>query len=700
MRCSQTQARLRSWWAALSVGVCLPMSAVAASAPAAPTTAPTTRPVENTASGGAPTSDDLTKLSLEDLMNVEVTSVAKQPQKAAESPAAVTVIGQDDIARSGLQTVPDLLRLSPGMDVAQLNANTWAIGARGFNDIYSNKLLVLNDGRSVYNPTFSGVYWDLQQPLLADLDRIEVIRGPGATLYGSNAVDGVVNITSKSARDTQGWYVDGLGGNEDQSAAVRFGGQLDDKTYFRIYDQYRKTDDFLTPTGNDGRDGWQSDSAGFRLDRYATSEDTFTLQADGVTNRDGQTIQVPAFRPPYQAYDNTSSNADQADVQGRWTHVISDTADFTLQTYYDHEDHTAQLLPTTTDTGDLNLRNRFALGERQELVWGAEYRFWQSYLGSSPLADAPDHTRDDYIASGFVQDDFTIVRDRLHLLAGTELEETSLGGFDVQPSGQLLWTPNDRNTVWGSVARAVRTPSTWERSTFIATPPTAVPGSPLPVQYAATGDASFGDESELSYQIGYRVKPWTNVSFDANASYNHYDDLRSFGESAPHVVLAPSPHLQISGPLGNSLGADTYSFELAANWQVTPTWRLAASYSLLEPHAFERGTATPSDAEIVGLIDGGSPENQAQIHSYWDVTKTLSLNASVYYVDRLVNEGVPAYVRTDLNVVWRPQKNLDVTFGVQNLVDNQHPEFNRTAATYTAATEVPRTFYGAISYHF
>jgi iron complex outermembrane receptor protein len=644
--------------------------------------------------------DDLTNLSLEDLMNVEVTSVQKRPEKASEAPAAVTVIGQDDIARSGLQTIPNLLRLVPDMDVAQLNANTWAIGARGFNDIYSNKLLVLNDGRSVYTPEFSGVFWDMQEPLLADLDRIEVIRGPEATLYGSNAVDGVVNITTKSAKDTQGWYLTGTGGNQVQSGGVRFGGQLDETTYFRVYETYRRTDDFRTPDGNDARDGWQGDSAGFRLDRYATASDVLTLQGDVESNREGQTVLIPSYRSPYRAYENSSFNAVGADVLGRWTHKVSDTEDYSLQMYYDHVDHPIQLSPYKTDTGDVTFRDHFMIGRHQEVTWGAEYRFWASELGTGPIAGSFPAHRDDYLASAFAQDDWSVVPDRVHLIGGTELEETSLGGFNVQPTGQLLWTPNDNNTAWSSISRAVRDPSQWEKGAFVNGSVVPIPGQPLPAQSVVRGDASYGDENEVSYQLGYRLKPAKTLSFDLNGSYNHYNGLRSFDQGTPSVVYTPSPHLLVPLSAANSIDADTYSVSVAANWQVTPNWRLASSYSLLIPHAYDNNANHAADVPVVDLINGGAPRNQAQIHSYWDVTPKIQVNTSVYFVDRLGTQDLPAYVRTDVNVVWRPRERLSLTLGFQNIFDSHHPEYNEVDSSYTVETESPFSVYGQVSYQF
>ena len=704
MKTKPTRPRARRW-AAVGTAAALAVAAAAAGPATVPTTRPTTARAEANPFAGVDSSDkgggDLAGMGLEDLMNVEVTSVAKQPQKASETPAAVTVIGPDDISRSGLQSIPELLRLAPGMDVAQLNANTWAVGTRGFNDPFSNKLQVLTDGRSSYTPAFSGVFWDMQQPILQDVDRIEVIRGPGATLYGSNAVDGVVNITTKSARDTQGVLVTGLMGTYGQNAAVRYGGQADDRTYYRVYGRYQKADDFASAPGDDARDGWQGTSAGFRLDRYATADDTFTLQADAEQNRDGQRVATAQLTPPYAAVNNSSFDATGANVLGRWTHRTSDTSELVAQAYYDFIDHPIELSRYRTDTGDLYIHDRFAVGDRQELIVGGEYRFMATTFRPGPVVSFVPPTRDDYLASTFVQDDVTVVRDRVHLVVGTKLEETSVGGFDVQPSGRVVWTADDRNTVWAGVSRAVRTPSEWEkvaRLTPAVTPPSA--DVPAPTQVVIDGSTGFRSETLAAYEFGYRVKPAATVSVDLSGAYNHYGNLRSYDLGGPQILTAPVPHLVVPSPLDNDLAADTYAVEVAANWQVTPAWRLAGSYSLLVPWVFDTVPANAIDVEILRQLNGSSPVNQAQLHSYWDVTKTVQVNASVYFVDKLTGQGVPSYVRTDLNLVWRPRPGLDLTVGVQNLVDSHHPEFNPTASTPTLGSEVPRTVYGQVTYRF
>jgi iron complex outermembrane receptor protein len=318
--------------------------------------------------------EELFNMSLEDLMNVEITSVSRYKQRVSQAPGAVSVISQDDIRRSGMTSIAELLRLSPGLDVARVHANQWAITSRGFNDVFANKLLVLMDGRTVYTPAFSGVYWDTVDYVLPDLDRIEVIRGPGATLWGANAVNGVINITSKSARDTQGWLFDGVAGSEEQIGSVRYGGKIDDRTYYRIYGKYRNVDDAVFSGGERAQDGWEAMRGGFRIDRYASDQDTFTVQGDAFTERTGETATFASFIPPafLQRVDRVG-NQSGGNVLARWTHVVSPLSDFSLQLYYDDVRRSDPYGKYTVDTFDIDFQHRFELTPGQQLIWGTGY---------------------------------------------------------------------------------------------------------------------------------------------------------------------------------------------------------------------------------------------------------------------------------------------------------------------------------------
>lgn len=692
------RVRRKSAWGGLTL--CCALATAAGLERSARADVPTTQPTRAAGtqpSESAPKADgnDLTSLSLEDLMNVQVYSAAKHSQKASETPAAVSVISQEDIRRSSFTTIPEMLRLVPGLDVAQINANQWAIGSRGFNDLYANKLLVLMDGRSVYTPLFSGVYWDTIDYVLPDLDRIEVIRGPGATLWGANAVDGVINITTKSARDTQGLLVDGLGGNEQQQASVRFGGKIDDDTYFRVYGKYRNFDNFNTADGGTAHDGWQDERSGFRIDRFVGTDQTLTVQGDIYDERVGQTLNYQTFTAPYSVPTPVENDYDGANFLARYKKQFSATSDLSVQAYYDRLDRDDAEYGYGQDTFDLEFQHHFQLTQRNDLIYGADARFLIENVRDSVFVTFNPTRREDYLFSGFIQDDLTVVPDRLHFIAGTKLEQNSYSGFEVEPSTRLLYTPNEQNTIWGAVSRAVRTPSTWEQDSklIFATIPTS---QGIPAQIDTFGNSNFNSEDLLALEGGYRVKPTQTLSVDATVFYNYYNNLRGGINGTPAFSPVPAPHLLVPVALNNGIFGETFGAEIAANWKVTSIWRLNASYSFLDVQLHHM-TDTSNTMETI--FEGTSPRNQAQLHSYLDITKNIELNAALYYVDNLHTGHIPAYTRVDAGITWRPRDNLSLTIAAQNIFRKQHLEFN-DGLFFTAPTQIPRTYYASLTYQF
>lgn len=640
-----------------------------------------------------PAPNDLTSMSLEDLMKVEVTTVSRQKQSIGEAPAAVTVIGQDDIHRSGMNTIPDLLRLVPGIDVARFNSSAWAVGSRGFSDVYTNKLLVLADGRTIFGSTFGGVFWNAEDYLLQDLDRIEVVRGPGATLWGSTAVNGVINIVSKSAKDTQGWLVSGLGGNQQQGGAVRFGGQIDDDTWFRVYTKYRNFGDQETAAGRSAEDGWQSIQGGFRIDRES-GDNTLTLQGDIFGQQLSSSETQPILAPPYQAIQNQTFNADGGNILGRWTHRFSDTSDLSVQMYYDRFDHYELYAPFHQNQFDVGFQHKFQMTQRQQLIWGMEYRALLDRVSARNGYTVNPSARAMQFTSAFVQDDIAIVPERLHFIVGTKLEYDPYVNFQVQPGGRILWTPDKKNTVWASVSRALTTPARYQEdmnTVFNAFPTPAGPGFG-----GAVASRGLSPEELIAYEIGYRVSPVRAVSVDLNLYYNDYHRVIGTQTLTPTFVPAPTPHLFVPVRWTNNLEAQSYGGEVAATWNVTDNWRLTGSYSLLSLHVNATG---PDNAVRAGFYRGTSPEHQAQLRSYYNLTRNLQLNTAVFYVSQLDEGHIPANVRVDANIDWQIRDNLDLMVGVQNLFDDRHPEFAGTES-YFVPTELPRTFFARLTYRF
>ena len=449
----------------------------------------------------------LKELSLEELMDIEVTSVSKRPERLSETASAIQVITQEDIRRSGATRLPEALRLASNLEVAQIDSRRWAISARGFNSPFSNKLLVLIDGRTVYTPLFAGVFWDVQDTLLEDIDRIEVISGPGATLWGANAVNGVINIITKDAKDTQGTLLAGGGGTELRGfGGVRYGGAVAPNFRYRIYGKYFDRDGTVLPDGRDASDDWHQGQGGFRMDWDASESDVFTVQGDGY---DGRISQAGA-----DAIDVSGAN-----VIGRWSHTFYEGSELTLQLYYDrtHRDIPGEV-SEDLDTYDVDFQHRFPLGERHDIVWGLGYRLIEDDVGNSPaVAFLPPQVSRQWF-SGFVQDEIALVKDRVHLTLGTKIEHNDYTGFEFQPSGRLAWRLSEQQILWSAISRAVRTPSRIDRELFLRVddPDLRIDGGP-----------DFESEELLAYELGYRVQPFSRLGLSLAAYYNDYDDLRS-----------------------------------------------------------------------------------------------------------------------------------------------------------------------------
>ncbi len=638
----------------------------------------------------------LAELSLEELMNESVTSVSKKETKLKESPAAVAVITQEDIRRSGLTSIPELLRTVPGLDVARINGNQWAISSRGFNNQYANKLLVLVDGRAVYTPTFGGVFWNAQDVVLEDVDRIEVIRGPGATLWGANAVNGVINITTRSAKETQGGMVSTSFGTEGQpSTTVRYGGQLATNLFYRAYVKYFNREGLVDSTGRGTPDDWQALRGGLRLDWEPSSENKFTLQGDYYGTEAGENIHEPNLTPPrfYDSIDTVAHNRG-GNVLGRWTHSFSDTAQLSVQSYYDHVEQSDGLATVRQDTYDLDLQHRFALGTRQDIVWGVGYRLTATEVTPSFFVSADPASRQLPLYNVFVQDDITLLPDRLHFTLGSKFEHNDYTGWEIQPSARLLWTPTEHQTAWAAVSRAVRTPTMLDTSARVNL--AAVQPSPFgPVVLASLlGNPDGAAEELTAYELGYRIEATKRLSFDVAGFYNDYNDLVGQVQGTPRFETTPAPaHLVSPLHYQNSQSAETYGTELSARWQVVDHWRLMGSYSWLHMRL------RPDESS-----EGDSPQHQFQIRSYLDLPHQVELSGALYFVDRISSLSaqtrlpISSYVRLDLGVTWRPAPSLELGLWGQNLLEDRHAEFNSVRTRLR--TEVPRGVMGKITWRF
>ncbi|MEX2315629.1 MAG: TonB-dependent receptor [Pirellulales bacterium] len=631
---------------------------------------------------------DLEQLATADVvvpaMDVAVSSVSRQESTIGRSPAAVFVITPEMIRRSSATTIPELLRMVPGIEVARIDANKWAISSRGFNSRFANDLLVQIDGRSVYVQSFGGVYWDTQDVVLQDIERIEVIRGPGATVWGANAVNGVINIITKRAKDTQGLLVVGGTGTEERGfSTVRYGGTNGDDLHWRVYGKQFERDGGYFPDAE--FDDWRQGRGGFRADWTPTACDTLTLQGDFYEGVSGSGDDLVFSTPPFLRNVLSDSHVRGQNYLTRWTHVIDDDSDWSLQLYSDHYERVEAAAIEGQRTFDIDFQYRFPVADRHNVICGAGFRDIDDRFFGSFTVEMIPAVRSTDLYSCFVQDEITLEEDRWYLIAGSKFEHNDFTGFEYQPSVRLLHLPSERESVWAAVSRAVRTPSRVEHNFLIhgASAPF------VPVFVRITGDDAIVAEELLAFEIGYRAQPTDEFSWDLAAYYNNYEKLIG-------VVPSGGPFFQpglgtiIPLTFANSLSADTYGAELTSTYKFNPKWQMTGSYSLLymDVHA--------GDGD---LAEGSSPHNQLYVRSSWTPRCDLEFDLIGRYVDSLPALGVDSYLTMDARIAWKPRRNLEWAVVGRNLLDSKHLEFVDALAGQFS-TEVQPEIYTTLTWTY
>ena len=651
---------------------------------------------------------ELAQLDLPTLMQVDVvvTSVAKKPQRLSDVPAAVYVIDSEDIRRSGAVNIPDLLRMVPGLNVGQHNFKDWSVSARGFNEYFASKLLLLIDGRSVYTPLFSGVYWDVQDVLLQDIERIEVIRGPGGTIWGANAVNGVINIITKKAGQTQGGLVAAGIGNQERGLALRYGGQWGEGAYYRFFLQGRQQKPIhLEPFFTD----FKTLQGGFRIDWSATADDSFSLQG-GLYHKPLETSSVLQIlpEPPFFNEIEVKNSLSGGHLLGEWQHQFSADSDILLKIYYDLTKRDEPVLDQRFDTIDLDFRHRWRVNPEHEVIWGLGYRYIHDQLDGVDdvlfgFTFEPD-ARNTHLYSAFVQDEVRL-NEHLTLTVGSKLEHNSYTGFEFQPSIRALWTPQEGQAFWAAVSRAVRTPSRLERDgrqllDFFP------PDDDFPAIEVTTGRlpefSPAVSEELIAYELGYRIQPNSQWSFDIAAYYNQYDKLRSFDFTEP---LITDDLIQDRAFNANNLTGYSYGLELSTEWQIRPDWRLLAAYTYtrIELEAIEESDDPFWDRGK--YAETNTPRHQVSLRSRLNISPQLEWDLWLRYVDELpefdISEsedfidvpGVDHYLTLDTQLSWRPDEDLTLSIGGRNLLDRGHFE-DRDGAPIEAE------FYGRWEWRF
>jgi iron complex outermembrane receptor protein len=632
---------------------------------------------------------ELANLDVEDLLKLQVTTSSKKSQPLSDVPAAVYVITQEDIRRSGATSILEALRLAPGVQVAQIDANKWAISVRGFNTLWSNKLLVLIDGQSVYNLMSSGVFWDSQDLVMEDVDRIEVIRGPGGTVWGANAVNGVINIITKNARETQGSLVATDSGNQTRAAeSFRLGQSLGANTYYRIYGKNLTQNPLSGQGGSSSGDHWDSRRVGLRVDSGEGQPNRLMFQANAYHNELGSTASVPILQAPYSQRVSATQPVSGWNALARWEHSASAGSQRSLQVYIDESDHT-QWYGDGEDilTLDLDLQNRQPLAGPHDLVWGLGYRRTGARFHNSPVIQHQQTKNTDNLWNAFAQDEIAL-RPKLHLDLGTKFEYSSYSGFEIEPSAHLLWKPDDRHTYWAAVSRAVRTPSFFDRGSFVAIG--AAPGQDgIPSLIALVMNPNIGSEHVLAYETGARFQPSSRLYVDTTAFYNLYDHLQNHDPGTPYLVNDPSqPYRVIPLVSMNSASARTAGLEITSKWTATHRWRLTASGSL-----FTASFRHDAPGGTVGMVrNDASPSHELSIQSNLDLPHHLEFDTLFFGVGKLAGANVPGYDRLDIRLGWRPQKKYELSLGVQNLLGQGHQEFASDSGV--VASSVDRLIYG------
>ncbi|MHC1726000.1 MAG: TonB-dependent receptor plug domain-containing protein [Syntrophobacteraceae bacterium] len=643
-----------------------------------------------------PAPADLTALTIEELMNVSITSVSKRPMRMSDAAAAVFVITQDDIRRSGATSVPELLRMVPGLEVSRIDASKWAISSRGFSSRFANKLLVLFDGRTVYNPLFSGVFWEHQNYILEDIERIEVIRGPGASLWGANAVNGVINIITKKAKDTQGGLVSAAGGSHEAFGGIRYGGKIDDSTYYRAYSKYYDHRGFPGARGVVRSDAWNYNTSGFRLDRDISPDDSVTVQGDFQQKSSDETYFLPSVFPPFSDRFDSFTDFTGGNLLARWNRTLSATSNFQVQAYYDRGELSDRLFGEKRNTFDIETQHQFKPSGKQTVIWGLGYRFEQDHVRDSFLIHTvPDHTNN--LFSAFVQDEISL-DDKVTLTLGSRFEHNTHTGFEIQPNVRLAWTPDKRRVFWTAISRAVRTPSWAEEDLSLdvaAIPPSIF--NPLPTLVVINGNPDLKSEELYAFEFGHRFMPFEGLSIDITGFYNIYSDLGSNEVGEPFVDPFPIPHIVLPLTAGSGLHGDTYGFELAADYQVRKWWRLQAAYTFLqmdlEPNSNSTDTTSPE------FISGSNPHHQFSIRSAFDLPHKTEFDLWLRFVDALPALNVGSYTTLNARLAWRPVRNLELSIVGQNLLDKKHVEMSPDFLG-TIEAQIERSVYGKVVWRF
>ena len=623
--------------------------------------------------GGAAPSGQLKRLSLEQLGQIEVTSVSKEPEQVWKTPAAIFVLTHDDIIRSGATTIPDALRLVPGVEVARIDGSrNWVVGIRGFGDQYSRSMLVLIDGRSLYTPLFAGVHWSLQDLLLDDIDRIEIIRGPGGTVWGANAVNGVINIISRSSAETTGEEATVTSGNVDELiAGGRYGGKLGAAGTFRIYGKAFKRGPEWHSDDRDF-DRWHMEQGGFRAD-WKRGDDTLTVHGDAYAGDVGESVLVASYAPAGHSLVDDPARVNGQNVVARWDHDLGQGAKVMVQGYWDRTDRLGTDFGETRNTVDVDFVHQLSARGGHALVWGAGLRLSPAaYVQTIEAADFEPHDRGYDLYSAFAQDSVTLPR-HLTLSGGAKLEHNSYTGFELQPSGTLLWTPAPHHSAWASLTRAVRIPSRID--TDISVEQFATVAQSTPVYARLVGDPTIAPETLISAEAGYRALFSSSAYVDVAVFHHHYDGIVSLGAGVADFPTRDGlTYERVTFPFTNALDGATRGIEIAPSATLSSRLQVRGSYSFLSVDVARRTGIPPSS--FSDLFETGSPRHQVVAQALFTGGR-LEVSPVYRFVSARAATSIPAYSEVDLPLRWSLTPALSLALVGQNLLHAHHAEWAR-----------------------
>lgn len=631
-------------------------------------------------------SNKLNTLSVDTLNDLQVTSVSRKLESAFKAPAAIYVISKEEIERSGATSIAEALRLAPGIQVANTDSNKWSISSRGFAAQFANKLLVQIDGRSVYTPLFSGVYWDIQDTILSDIKRIEVIRGPGATLWGANAVNGVINIITEETFNTQGTLITGLSGNQETGTiSARHGGKINDNTFYKTFIKYSNHDNSKLTNNQDRNDNWYMRRTGFRIDGTELNETRYTLQGEIFDGNKNRNLVLPNSDGSFfRAVDTVSISG--GNILGRWNYDFENNKEGNLQIYYDYSSRDYSLFKQDLHVFDLDWQSTLKYRKNHDIIWGAAYRRVMDSLEGSTYLDYSPGSRTSNLYSFFLQDKIAIIPNELFFTVGSKLEHNNFTGIEVQPSVRLAWSPNNRHSLWSAISRAVRTPSRSEDDIKLI--PSAFP----PALIQQEGRRTFDSERLTAYEVGYRYRPSNKLNFESNLFFNDYSELRSAEIGSAKLS---NGLLVVPVTPGNNGFGEAYGFELNATWKVNPIWTLSSYYTYLKMTLHKKDGST--DTEFA-KTEGLSPQNQFHIRSHLDLPHNFELDNHLYFVDNLPGGDIDSYIRFDTRLAYHPTDNVELSIVGQNLFDDWHQEF--PTGLHAEDAQIGRSIYGKVQVRF